>query len=255
MSDTAAGDRVALVTGAGSGLGRAAAIALARDGFRVVLVGRTKVTLAETAVLEDGLCDRMHVIPCDVAKPDSVNALFSKIQDEFGRLDLLFNNAGVNMPTTPIEEIAFEDWQNLINVNLTGMFLCIQGAVRLMKSQTPTGGRIVNNGSIAAYVPRPGSAAYTATKHAVTGLTRSTSLDCRKHNIACGQIDIGNAETQMVAGAKTGVPQADGSIRVEPTINPQDVAAAVVYMANLPLDTNVPFMTVMANEMAYIGRG
>lgn len=245
--------RIALVTGAGSGIGRRAAIGLTQAGYQVVLVGRTQATLDQTAEL----CHQgtTHVARADVSVPDEVEALFENVASRFGRLDVLFNNAGVNLPTTSIEDIGFADWQNLVNVNLTGMFLCIQGAVRLMKKQSPSGGRIINNGSIAAYVPRPGSAAYTATKHAVTGLTRSTSLDCRKYKIACGQIDIGNAETEMTAGAKEGVPQADGTIRVEPTIDSCHVADAVVYMANLPLDTNVPFITVMANEMAYIGRG
>ena len=247
-------DRVALVTGAGSGIGRYVAIALAEDGFRVAITGRRIEKLNET-ITDSGSDSSMLAFAADVASPDSVEQLFRQVESECGRLDLLFNNAGINIPAAPVEDVAFEDWQRIVNTNLTGVFLCTQHAIRMMKGQDPQGGRIINNGSISAHVPRPGSIGYTATKHAVTGLTKSTLLDCRNYNIACGQIDIGNADTSMVAKMKVGVPQADGSLAVEPTIDPTEVARAVVYMADLPLDANVPFMTVMASHMPYIGRG
>jgi NAD(P)-dependent dehydrogenase (short-subunit alcohol dehydrogenase family) len=245
--------RVALVTGAGSGIGRESAIALARAGFTVVLAGRRRELLEEAAALagRDAVA-----VTCDVTDPESVAALFAEIVARFGRLDLLFNNAGIGAPPVPIEELSLEQWRSVVETNLTGAFLCTQAAFRIMKRQVPRGGRIINNGSLSASVPRPLSAPYTATKHAITGLTRSTSLDGRRHDIVCGQIDIGNAATEMtVPMATTGVPQADGTIAHEPTIDVEHVARAVVYMATLPLDTNVQFMTVMATKMPFIGRG
>jgi NAD(P)-dependent dehydrogenase (short-subunit alcohol dehydrogenase family) len=248
--------RVAIVTGAGSGIGQCVALALLRGGFQVVLAGRRATALAETQALggEDGR-DDLLAVSTDVSQPPSVQNLFDTTLARFGRLDLLFNNAGINIPASPVEDVKFEDWQQILAINITGIFLCTQAAIRVMKAQQPRGGRIINNGSISAHVPRPGSIGYTATKHAVTGMTKSTALDCRQYNIACGQIDIGNAETSMVAKMKEGVPQADGSIAVEPTMDPQAVAEAILYLANLPLTANVPFMTVMATNMPYIGRG
>jgi len=247
-------DRIAIVTGAGSGIGQHTALALIDNGFHVVFTGRREEPLRDAAVQAvDG--SRAHVVTSDVTSPTSVRALFEFVANEFGRLDLLFNNAGISMFSTPIEDVDIDAWKKVVDTNLTGVFLCTQQAVRLMKKQEPQGGRIINNGSISASVPRPGSHAYTATKHAVSGLTKSTSLDGRQFNIACGQIDIGNADTSMVDKMKTGVPQADGSIAIEPTISLDDVAATIVHMANLPLNTNVPFVTVMANQMPYIGRG
>ncbi|HEX5481233.1 MAG TPA: SDR family oxidoreductase [Terriglobia bacterium] len=251
MSDS----KVALVTGAGSGIGRAVSLALQSAGFCVALAGRRAAALEETAALGSPEGPRMLPIPADVSQPDSVRALFSKIRETFGRLDLLFNNAGVNAPAIPMEEISDEQWNAVIGVNLTGAFLCAQEAIKLMKAQNPPGGRIINNGSISAHAPRPNSAPYTATKHAITGLTKCISLDGRKYNIACGQIDIGNAATHLTERMAAGVPQADGSLRPEPRMDVRHVAEAVVYMANLPLDTNVQFMSVMATQMPFVGRG
>jgi NAD(P)-dependent dehydrogenase (short-subunit alcohol dehydrogenase family) len=245
--------RVAVVTGAGSGIGKAAALALLKDGYRVVLAGRRAERLAEVA--EQGERDRALAVPTDVTDPAAVTALFGRTQQAFGRIDVLFNNAGKSSPPVPIEDLTYEQWKKVVDVNLTGMFLCAQAAVRMMKSQEPRGGRIINNGSISAHTPRPHSAPYTATKHAVTGLTKSLALDGRAYDIACGQIDIGNALTELAAKMATGVPQADGSIRVEPLMDVSHVASAVVYMANLPLDANVPFLTIMATRMPFVGRG
>ncbi len=247
--------RVAMVTGAGSGIGKQTALALLKEGWAVVLAGRRKDPLDATAAEGAASGSPTLVAPTDVADPASVGALFARTRETFGRLDLLFNNAGVGAPGIPLEDLGPEQWRRVVDVNLTGAFLCTQEAFRLMKAQQPPGGRIINNGSISAHVPRPNSAPYTATKHAITGLTRSTSLDGRKHGIACGQIDIGNAATEMTARMKRGVPQADGSIAVEPTMDARDVARAVVYMAGLPLEANVQFMTVMATGMPFIGRG
>jgi NAD(P)-dependent dehydrogenase (short-subunit alcohol dehydrogenase family) len=247
--------RIALVTGAGSGIGRAAALALQSAGYSVVLAGRRAAELERTAALASPSGGKMLPVPADISKPESVLALFSTTRDAFGRLDVLFNNAGANTPAVPMEELTYEQWSTVVGVNLTGAFLCAQEAIRMMKAQQPRGGRIINNGSISAHVPRPNSAPYTATKHAITGLTRSISLDGRKHDIACGQIDIGNAATEMTERMTAGVAQADGSQRVEPRMDVRHVADAVLYMANLPLDANVQFMTVMATKMPFIGRG
>jgi NAD(P)-dependent dehydrogenase (short-subunit alcohol dehydrogenase family) len=245
--------RVALVTGAGSGIGRASAIALAGAGFTVVLSGRRSEPL-ESAAAEAG--NGAVAVPADVRDADSVAALFAAVDEGFGRLDLLFNNAGAFSPAVPLEELELEVWRTVVETNLTGAFLCTQHAFRLMKRQEPRGGRIINNGSISAYVPRPLSAPYTASKHAITGLTRSTSLDGRAYDIACGQIDIGNAETEPMERMRTaGALQPDGSTRKEPTIDVEHVARAVVYMATLPPDANVQFMTVMATKMPFVGRG
>ena len=243
---------VAVVTGAGSGIGRASSVALAGAGFAVVLAGRRQEALEAAAA---GAGKGAVAIQADVRDPASVAALFADVEARFGRLDFLFNNAGVGAPAVPLEELDPEDWRTVVETILTGTFLCTQQAFRLMKRQTPRGGRIVNNGSISAYVPRPLSAPYTAAKHGITGLTRSTSLDGRPFDIACGQIDIGNAATEMTERMGSGVLQADGSIRPEPTIDVDHVARAVVYMATLPLDANVQFMTVMATAMPYVGRG
>jgi NAD(P)-dependent dehydrogenase (short-subunit alcohol dehydrogenase family) len=245
--------KVALVTGAGTGIGRAVALALLREGYRVVLVGRRIEPL--NAVAQESGTDRALPVPTDVSNPESVAALFAKTKEVFGRLDLLFNNAGVNAPGVNIEDITFEQWQNVVNINLTGSFLCAQGAIKLMKDQLPQGGRIINNGSISAHAPRPNSAPYTSTKHAITGLTKSISLDGRKYNIACGQIDIGNALTELSARMTKGVPQANGEIAVEPMMDAKEVADAVIHMAALPLSTNVQFMTIMATKMPFVGRG
>ena len=247
--------RVALVTGAGSGIGKAAALALLDDRWHVVLAGRRQSALDEAVrdVGENG--SRSLAIATDLTDPDSVRALFDAIAARFGRLDLLFNNAGTGAPAVPLEDLTVEQIRAVIDTNLLGAFLCTQGAIRLMKSQSPRGGRIINNGSISAHAPRPNSAPYTATKHAMTGLTRSTSLDGRRYDIACGQIDIGNAATDMTTRMAAGVPQANGEIAAEPRMDVAHVARAVVYMASLPLDANVQFMTVMATKMPYVGRG
>ncbi len=246
-------EKIAIVTGAGSGIGRAAALALAREGYAVVLAGRRPEPLEQVA--RDAVGARSLVVPTDVGDPASVAALFQRTQQAFGRLDLLFNNAGRGGPPLPLEELPFEQWQSVLATNLTGAFLCTQQAIHLMKAQTPRGGRIINNGSISAHSPRPNSAPYTATKHAITGLTKSTSLDGRRWDIACGQIDIGNAATHLAEQMTRGVPQPDGSIRPEPVMDVEDVARAVVYMASLPLSANVQFLTVMATSMPFIGRG
>ena len=247
--------KVAIVTGAGSGIGRAVALGLLRDSYSVVLAGRRQDALAQT-VAQAG-SDRSRALPVatDVADPGSVQHVFEKIREKFGRLDLLFNNAGSGAPAIPLEDLTFEQWRKVIDVNLTGAFLCTQWAFRLMKEQKPRGGRIINNGSISAHTPRPNSAPYTASKHAITGLTRSTALDGRKYDIACGQIDIGNAATEMTARMKEGVPQAHGAMAIEPTMDVDNVTRAVLYMASLPLDTNVLFLTVMATKMPFVGRG
>ena len=251
----ASAEKVAVVTGAGSGVGRSVALALMAEGYAVVLAGRRKEALEATAGQAKGASGRSLVVPTDVSDPAAVKALFAKAKENFGRLDLLFNNAGTGAPPVPLEDLTFEQWKKVVDINLTGSFLCTQEAIKLMKSQTPRGGRIINNGSISAHAPRPNSAPYTSTKHAITGLTRSTSLDGRKHDIACGQIDIGNAATEMTERMKDGVAQANGTIAVEPRMDPKHVASAVVYMASLPLDANVQFLTVMATKMPFIGRG
>jgi NAD(P)-dependent dehydrogenase (short-subunit alcohol dehydrogenase family) len=249
--------KIALVTGAGTGVGKAVAIALAKAGYNVALAGRRKEPLDETAAAVNGTGAQALVQPTDVSKREQIVALFDKVKSSFGRLDVLFNNAGIGAPPAPLEDLPFEIWQNVVAVNLTGMFLCTQEAIKIMKAQDPRGGRIINNGSISAHAPRPFSVAYTSTKHAVTGLTKSTSLDCRQYDICCGQIDIGNAATpltdRMVQG--DGVLQPNGSKMIEARMDAENVGDAVVYMASLPLDSNVLFMTVMANKMPFIGRG
>jgi NAD(P)-dependent dehydrogenase (short-subunit alcohol dehydrogenase family) len=247
--------RVALVTGAGTGIGRACALALAKAGFKTVVTGRRKPPLEETLAAIKAAGGDGVAIPADVSDPKSVQALFAGVKQAYGRLDVLFNNAGVSALGKPLEDLGYEEWKAVVDTNLTGPFLCTQAAFRIMKAQDPQGGRIINNGSISAHVPRPNSAPYTATKHAITGLTRSTSLDGRKYNIACGQIDIGNAGTEMTARMKDGVSQADGSLAPEPTFNVDHVGEAVVQMASLPLDTNIQFITIMATNMPFIGRG
>ena len=251
----ASGTKVALVTGAGSGIGRAAALALMGEGYAVVLAGRRQEQLDATAQAGEGSGGRALAVATDVTDPASVKALFARTKQELGRLDVLFNNAGTGAPAIPLEDLSFEQWQAVVAVNLTGPFLCTQEAIRIMKDQDPRGGRIINNGSISAHVPRPNSAPYTATKHAITGLTRSTSLDGRTHDIACGQIDIGNAATDMTARMTGGVAQADGSMRPEPRMDVENVARTIVFMAGLPLDANVQFVTVMATKMPFVGRG
>ena len=248
-------DKAAVITGAGSGIGKHAALALFDEGYSVALAGRRRDTLEETANAAGVDSSRALIVPTDVGDPDAVRALFAEVARSFGRLDLLFNNAGISAFSVPLEDLTYEQWKAVVDTNLTGAFLCTQEAFKIMKSQDPMGGRIINNGSISADMPRPNSAPYTATKHAMTGLTRSTSLDGRKYNIACGQINIGNALTDMVARAAEGMPQADGSIKIEPTMDVEHVARAVVQMASLPLDANVQFMTIMATKMPYIGRG
>jgi len=247
-------NKVAIVTGAGTGIGKAVSLALLKDGYRVALAGRRKEPL-EKAVAESGAGTRALAVPTDVSDPQSVRALFAKAKDAFGRLDLLFNNAGIGAPGVPMEDLTFEQWKAVVDINLTGVFLCTQEAIKLMKSQDPKGGRIINNGSISAHAPRPNSSPYTATKHAVTGLTKSTSLDGRKHDIACGQIDIGNAHTELAARMANGVPQANGTIAVEPLMDVNHVASTVLYMASLPLDANAQFLTIMATKMPFVGRG
>ena len=246
---------IAVVTGAGSGVGRACALALLREGYAVALAGRRMDALQETVGMAGEHASRARPVPTDVTDPAAVAALFEAVRGEFGRLDVLFNNAGANVPSISFEDVTYERWCEVVAVNLTGMFLCAQAAFRIMKDQNPRGGRIINNGSISAHAPRPGSAPYTSTKHAVTGLTKSISLDGRKYDIACGQIDIGNAATPMTRRMSTGVPQPNGTMAVEPTMDVEQVARSVVFMAGMPLDTNVQFMTVMATKMPFVGRG
>lgn len=250
----AANDKIALVTGAGSGVGRHTALALAHNGYTVVLNGRRREALEQTAA-DAGSSAQMLVAPGDVGDPSAVQQMFATIESRYGRLDLLFNNAGMGAPAVPMDELSFEQWQAVVNVNLTGAFLCTQAAFKLMKTQTPQGGRIINNGSISAHTPRPFSAPYTATKHAISGLTKATALDGRQHDIACGQIDIGNAATEMTERMKKGVPQANGDTQIEPTMDADNVANAVVHMASLPLDANILTLTVMATKMPFVGRG
>jgi NAD(P)-dependent dehydrogenase (short-subunit alcohol dehydrogenase family) len=247
--------KVALVTGAGTGIGKSAALALAKEGYAVVLAGRRKEPLEAAAREAAALGARALAVPTDVGDPESVKALFARAKEAFGRLDVLFNNAGTGAPAVPLEDLPFEQWKKVVDANLTGAFLCTQQAIRLMKSQQPRGGRIINNGSISAHAPRPFSVAYTATKHAITGLTKSTSLDCRQYDIACGQIDIGNAATEMTERMAKGVLQPDGTTKIEPRMDVRHVASAVAYMASLPLDANVQFITVMATNMPFVGRG
>jgi NAD(P)-dependent dehydrogenase (short-subunit alcohol dehydrogenase family) len=247
--------KTAIITGAGSGVGRAAALALHSEGYSVTLAGRRLDALEETAGLASSSGERTLVVPTDITDADSVSDLFSRAVGAFGRVDVLFNNAGIGARPVPMEELEIEEWRAVVDVNLTGTFLCTQEAFRIMKSQQPKGGRIINNGSISAHTPRPNSAPYTATKHAIAGLTRSTSLDGRAHDIACGQIDIGNALTDMTARMAGGVAQANGSIAVEPTMDVNDIGRAIIYMAGLPLAANVLFMTVMASHMPFVGRG
>jgi len=257
MSDThsSSPEKFALVTGAGSGIGRAAALALMGAGYRVALVGRREAPLQQTAAAHAANPAQALVLPADVGKPAEVNALFERVRAEFGRLDLLFNNAGISAPAVPIDELSFEQWQAVVDVNLTASFLCAQAAFRLMKTQSPRGGRIINNGSISAHAPRPNSAPYTATKHAITGLTKALSLDGRAHDIACGQLDLGNALTEMAMPMTRGVRQANGEIAIEATMDVAHAASAILYMAQLPLSANVQFMTVMATTMPFVGRG
>jgi NAD(P)-dependent dehydrogenase (short-subunit alcohol dehydrogenase family) len=247
--------KAAIVTGAGTGIGRAVAVALLQNGYRVSLAGRRRERLEQTVAEAGPSGVGALVVPTDVGDPQSVRELFARTREAFGRLDLLFNNAGVGAPGIPLEELSYEQWKAVVDTNLTGAFLCTQEAFKIMKSQDPRGGRIINNGSISAHAPRPNSAPYTATKHAITGLTKSTSLDGRKYDIACGQIDVGNAATELTARMAEGVPQANGSIAVEPLMDVAHVASAVLYMASLPLEANVQFMTVMATKMPFLGRG
>ncbi len=246
--------KVAVVTGAGTGIGKAAALALMKEGYNVAFAGRRAEPL-EKAIAESGKAANAIAMPTDVGDPKSVSALFAAVKSKWGRLDVLFNNAGMGAPPVPMEDLTYEQWTNVVNANLTGAFLCTQEAIRIMKAQTPKGGRIINNGSISAHAPRPNSVAYTSTKHAITGLTKSTSLDNRKHDIACGQIDIGNAATEMTERMAKGIMQPNGEMMVEPRMNVQDVADAVVFMSKLPLDSNVQFMTIMATKMPFVGRG
>jgi NAD(P)-dependent dehydrogenase (short-subunit alcohol dehydrogenase family) len=247
--------KCAVVTGAGTGIGKAAATALLANGYRVAFAGRRREPLDAAIAAANAPAGQALAVPTNVADPTSVAALFAEVKAKFGRLDVLFNNAGVGAPGVNMEELTFEQWKNVVDINLTGVFLCTQEAIRIMKDQSPRGGRIINNGSISAHAPRPNSAPYTATKHAITGLTKSTSLDGRKYDIACGQIDIGNAHTTMAARMANGVPQANGTVAVEPLMDVAHVASAVVHMASLPLDANVQFLTIMATKMPYVGRG
>jgi NAD(P)-dependent dehydrogenase (short-subunit alcohol dehydrogenase family) len=251
----ASSDKIAIVTGAGSGIGKAVALALLQEQYAVVLAGRRKERLEATALEGKASGARTLVVPTDVGDPASVKALFAKTKETFGRLDVLFNNAGTGAPPVPLEDLTYEQWKTVVDANLTGVFLCTQEAFKIMKSQQPRGGRIINNGSISAHAPRPNSAPYTSTKHAVTGLTKATSLDGRKYDIACGQIDIGNAATEMTARMAKGVPQAHGAVEIEPTMDVGNVARSVVLMAAMPLDANVQFLTVMATKMPFVGRG
>lgn len=247
--------KVAIITGAGSGIGRYTSIALLKKGFNVVLCGRTAAKLEQTVMAAGSTPASALIVPTDITQVGEVQALFAKVKSAFGRLDLLFNNAGTNIPGVLLEEVTIEQWNQVIATNLTGSFLCTQEAFKLMKAQQPKGGRIINNGSISAHSPRPNSAPYTASKHAITGLTKSTALDGRKYNIICSQIDIGNALTDMAARMTKGVPQADGSMAIEPTMNVTHVADAIAHLAELPLEVNIPFMTVLASKMPYVGRG
>ena len=249
------GPKVAVVTGAGSGIGRAAALALLREGYSVALAGRRAAPLQQTVADAGAAGSRVLAVPTDVRDPRAVQELFARAQQTFGRIDVLFNNAGTNAPGIPFEDLAYEKWKEVVDTNLTGMFLCAQAAFRCMKGQAPRGGRIINNGSISAHAPRPDSAPYTATKHGVTGLTKIISLDGRKYDIACSQIDIGNAVTELAARMAKGVKQANGTVAAEPMIDVARVGEAVVYMANQPLDVNIQFMTIMATKMPFIGRG
>jgi NAD(P)-dependent dehydrogenase (short-subunit alcohol dehydrogenase family) len=247
--------KVAIVTGASAGIGKASALALMKEGYAVTFAGRRKDLLEAAAAEGKATGSPSLVVPTDVCDAESIRELFARTKEAFGRLDLLFNNAGIGAPPVPLEELPFEKWKAVVDTNLTGSFLCTQEAFKIMKSQEPRGGRIINNGSISAHAPRPFSVAYTSTKHAITGLTKSTSLDGRKYDIACGQVDVGNAATEMTARMAKGVPQANGTVEVEPTMDVQNVARAVVYMASLPLDANVQFLTVMATKMPFVGRG
>jgi len=247
--------KVAVVTGAGTGIGKAVALALLKEGYSVALAGRRAEPLEKAAAESGAGGARTLVVPTDVGDPDAVRALFAKTREKFGRLDLLFNNAGMGAPGIPMEDLSYAQWKAVVDANLTGAFLCTQEAIRIMKSQDPRGGRIINNGSISAHAPRPNSAPYTATKHAITGLTKATSLDCRKYDIACGQIDIGNAATEMTDRMAKGIVQANGSMAVEPRMDVAHVASTVVHMASLPLEANVQFVTVMATKMPFVGRG
>ncbi len=247
--------KIAIVTGSGSGIGKSVALTFLKDGYSVVLAGRRADALQQTIKSAGDAGAQALAVPTDISRPESVRALFAATKQKFGRLDVLFNNAGQNAPGIPLEELSFEQWKSVIDVNLTGAFLCTQEAFKLMKDQSPRGGRIINNGSISAHAPRPNSSPYTASKHAITGLTKSTSLDGRKYDIACGQIDIGNALTEMAERMAKGVPQANGTIAVEPLMDVQHVADAVLHMASLPLDANIQFLTVMATKMPFVGRG
>jgi len=247
--------KVAVITGGGTGIGKHSALALLKEGYSVVIAGRRPEPLQEVVAEAGDASSRILAVPTDVGDPESVRALFAKTVETFGRLDVLFNNAGTGAPPVLLEDLTYEQWKTVLDVNLTGSFLCTQEAFKIMKNQDPRGGRIINNGSISAHAPRPNSAPYTATKHAITGLTKATALDGRKYDIACGQIDIGNAATNMTQRMKRGVPQANGTVEVEPTMDVNDVAKAVVYMASLSLESNVQFITIMATKMPYIGRG